>query len=464
MSEASARSTYIKWLFCIILSAIPLIFPVQGVYTQNVKWFLTITIFGFSLIALELVEEVVIGILIPSLYCLFQVAPVEQVMAPWLSTTMMMFFGAMFFAATLEQCGVLRRIALWVMCRSKGHYTIMLLFLMAAGMILNLLTAGRGYLVIGVLAFGICVSLNVMKTKVGAAVALAAMIGTCSSHAFLYTAGNWSVIKQMAAGYVTDSDINPLSMLIHNWPMFLVCALIVVIVAKWYKPTPEESERLKDLSYFEDELKKMGRMDRREKWNLFMMVLLLVYIFTVRWHGLDINYGFMIIPWILFLPFAHAADRSTLKKTNWSMGIFAAACMSVGTVASSLGLGVVFVNTFQTILNGNTNPIIILGLVFLLVFILNFLMTPVAIFSLITQPLLTLAVSLGFSAVPFAYAISSFSEAIIFPYEYVPYLIIYSFGMMKMKDFIALNALRSIVFIAGFLLILVPYWMLTGLL
>ena len=105
-----------------------------------------------------------------------------------------------------------------------------------------------------------------------------------------------------------------------------------------------------------------------------------------------------------------------------------------------------------------------MAIIFAIVFLLNFAMTPLAIFALITSPMLALAVSLGYSPIPFAYAVNACAEAILLPYEYVPYLIIFSFGMISMKDFIKVNILRSVLFFGGFLLVLVPYWMLIGLL
>ena len=104
------------------------------------------------------------------------------------------------------------------------------------------------------------------------------------------------------------------------------------------------------------------------------------------------------------------------------------------------------------------------GSVFGAVFGLNFLMTPMAIFVLITEPMLSLGTAMGYSPIPILYAINACAEAIILPYEYVPYLIIYGFGMMTMKDFIKFSVLRSSIFFAGFLLLLVPYWLVMGLL
>ena len=54
------------------------------------------------------------------------------------------------------------------------------------------------------------------------------------------------------------------------------------------------------------------------------------------------------------------------------------------------------------------------------------------------------------------------SEAIIFPYEYVPYLLVFSFGMISMKDFIKMSVVRCIIYALGLMLFLIPYWKLIG--
>ncbi len=91
-------------------------------------------------------------------------------------------------------------------------------------------------------------------------------------------------------------------------------------------------------------------------------------------------------------------------------------------------------------------------------------MPPTAIYALISEPMCIVAQTLGYSAVPFLLATNACSEAILLPYEYIPYLIVFSFGMLSMKDFIKTNILRSILFFGGFLILLIPYWMIIGLL
>ena len=90
-------------------------------------------------------------------------------------------------------------------------------------------------------------------------------------------------------------------------------------------------------------------------------------------------------------------------------------------------------------------------------------MTPMAIWALLTAPLMQVAIDLGLNQLPFLYCLLSCAEAIIFPYEYVPYLTVYAFGMMTMGDFIKLNTVRCAIFVAGFLGVLIPFWMLIGL-
>ena len=79
-----------------------------------------------------------------------------------------------------------------------------------------------------------------------------------------------------------------------------------------YKP----EEPIGDVSYFEDHLKAMGKMTVDEKWNAIILGLLLLYTCTVTWTGLDLNLGFALVPFLLYLPFVKGATEKTIDKTN----------------------------------------------------------------------------------------------------------------------------------------------------
>lgn len=453
------KSLLIKWAIVFGLTFACFLIPESEILTMNVKIFFAITVFGLALAAFEIVPNLMISLLMPALWMILKVAPASVVLSPWLTTTPLMVVGALFMAATLEDCGLLRRLAYYLMCKVKGSYMGLLFSITIVTIILNILTSGRGYLIMGPLAVGLCVSLNGMQKNLGAGLAAAVMVGGCTSHVYTYQASGWGVLMQMAGNYVGPTDITPLSIMMHNWPMFFVSLIVIFIAGKMFKP----EEGLGEITYFQMKLQEMGKITRREKVNGVMLAIILVYIFGVGWHKLDVNLGFAIIPWMVYLPGLNGADANTVKKVNLDIVFFVTACMAIGTVATSLGIGVALAGVVEGFLNGSTSPFAIMSIVFVIVFILNFLMTPLAIFSLITDPILMMVTSMGYSPIPFTYAISACSEAIIFPYEYVPYLIVYGFGMMKMNDFIKYNIVRSIIVFAGILIVLVPYWMLIGL-
>lgn len=450
------KSENIKWTITAILTAITLLIPEGGYYSHEIKLFLAVTVFGLALMAFEIVPTMYISFLMPVAWVVLGCAPIEVILSNFNSSMFLMLAGALFLGATLEDCGLLRRIAFAMMCVAKGNYFILMVCIFVTGCVLNVLAAGMGYLVLAALAAGLCVSLGVQGKKAAVGIMAAAMVGGCTSHVFTYQAGMWGLISNFSKEY-TDYVVTPATLFANCWPMILVCLVFLFIVSKWYKPEP-----LGDVTYFKEELSKMGPLSRREKANIFMLIILMVAIFTVGIHPFDINTLFAVIPWIVYLPFVRGADEGTVKKMNVTMLIFMASCMGIGSVATHLGVGDIIVEVCTKLLNGQTSPYMIMLIVFSLVFILNFAMTPLAIFSLITGPMCMLALGIGYPCEPFLYAINACSEAIIMPYEYVPYLIMYSFGMISMIDFIKVNIVRSIIFFGGFMVLMIPYWHLIG--
>lgn len=460
MSTAkSSRNDLIKWAVCVILGAVCFLIPESELFTFNAKVFIAVTVAALAICAFELVPTIFVSILMPALWIFFKAAPVDVVMSSWVSTLPLMIVGAFFMAASLEQCGLLRRVAFYLLCKVKGSYFGLLLSIFLIGVLMNIITSGRGYLIMAALAFGLCVSMDGMQKKLGAGLASAVLIGGCTAHVYTYQASGWGLLLQIAENTVGPLDITPLSIIIHNLPMFFASFVLVWIAAKMFKL----DEPLGEISWFKEQLEKMGPISREEKVNAVMLIILLLYVFTADFTGLDVNLGFAIIPWMVYLPFLNGTKRETIKKVDYTMVFFIISCASIGTVASNLGLGDALAGAMTSLLGGSTNPFIIVALLFVIVFALNFLMTPTAILALMMAPVLTMVTNMGFEPEAFAYAVSGCTEAIIFPYEYVPYLVVYGFGMMRMNDFIKFNIVRSIIVFFTFVFLLTPWWMLFGL-
>lgn len=350
----------------------------------------------------------------------------------------------------------------WIMAKVNGNYWALLYGIFFTGAILTLLTFGlMSHIIMAALCLGLCKALKVLDTKFSAVIAMAVMLGTCASHCFVYNASAYAVIGSLAGGLLNMNElgINALTVTLHNWPMMLVCMFTLWVIGKWYY----EKRTLESKAYFEEQLQLMGPIRKNEKAVGIVMILMLLFLFTQSWHKLDCNLAFMFLPWLLFLPGIDSADGDTIKAVNWEMLLFFAACLSIGMIAGSMELGQVIVDFVTPILAVSGSSLtVIVGTVFAVIFGLNFLLTPTAIWALITQPLILIAQSLDIGALPIVYALVHCSEAIIFPYEYVPYLLVFSFGMISMKDFIKMSIVRCIIYALGLMLLLIPYWHLIG--
>ena len=104
------------------------------------------------------------------------------------------------------------------------------------------------------------------------------------------------------------------------------------------------------------------------------------------------------------------------------------------------------------------------GFVWILCVVLNFLMTPLAIWGAVTAPLTDIALSIGMNPEALYMIIYHACDQIILPYENVYYLIFFSFGAMKLSDFAKGMGVKMLVNFIFVMVLLVPFWMITGVL
>ena len=188
------RKDMMAWGVTVLLALACLIVPEQGIYTHEVKLFLAITVFCLSLAAFEIVPNMIVAMLLSGLYIASGCAPASVAMSPWVSTTSLLVIGALFMAATLQASGLLSRIAYRMMCWAKGNYFVLMIYILIISVVLNIMTSGYAYMIMGPLCLGLCISMDGVKKKLGAGIAAAVMIGGCTSHAYTYQVAAWAVI------------------------------------------------------------------------------------------------------------------------------------------------------------------------------------------------------------------------------------------------------------------------------
>ena len=176
---------------------------------------------------------------------------------------------------------------------------------------------------------------------------------------------------------------------------------------------------------------------------------------------MSMEWGMALIPWLLLFPGIGCAKKEDVSKMNFGMVFFICACMAIGSVATSLGLGALLQEVVTPLLSGKSVFVLFLA-IWVIMFLGNFVMTPLAMLAAFTVPFLAIAETFGVNPISVLHFMLTAYDQIIFPYEYALYLIFFSFGMISMKDFMKFGAAKTVLnFIICFAL-LIPWWMFTG--
>ena len=104
----------IGWTISILIPLIIAFIPVSENFTVSLKLFFMITLFMILIIAFELFPLLVSAILLPSLYMVSGIVPASAAFGSWSNTTVWMVLGGLIFSTVLDECGLLKRIAYFV--------------------------------------------------------------------------------------------------------------------------------------------------------------------------------------------------------------------------------------------------------------------------------------------------------------------------------------------------------------
>lgn len=213
--------------------------------------------------------------------------------------------------------------------------------------------------------------------------------------------------------------------------------------------------------YFQEQYALLGKMTIEEKKGAVACLLLLVALLTLDYHKIEAAWCFVMIAMLLFLPGMNIGTKEDLVNTDYGFLFFATACMSIGTVASGLGIGKI-VSDLSLPYLVDKSPTFFLLFVWLLCVALNFILTPLAITAAFALPLHKSQLTWGINPWCLHFVMMHGLDQIIFPYEYGLYLIYFSFGLIYMKDFMKAMGVKMLINGIFVACILIPFWNLIG--
>lgn len=468
MSEALQKvsSKKIQWLITILLTAAIYLIPLTDLYTAQIRSFLMVTVFLILLVVFDLMSIMFVGVALPLGYILFGVAESNVALAGWTNDVSYLIIGAFVFAAILNQSGLLKRISLWVMMKVGGSYHAALFGFLAVGVLITFASYGNDGYLLEVLAYGFCVSLNIHKKPEGIVFMMASGVAAITARILTYYPIQMAPMIAAAQTVEPDFTIGIWDPLKYGLPIFIFIFLYIFVLCKVYKTSNKALGTSADAKkFFVDEYAKLGKITPLEIKAAILMIVITLYMSTSEWHGLNVNFAFMVFPWVCFLPFLKMTDEHTLDFLKDKLGLvfFATGCLAIANVASAIGATDLLAELLTPLL-GHMNIVALLFTILALGMAANMLLTPLALVTTLATPIVVICNSLGIDLMAPLLSLFYTVDMLFLPHEVPAYLFIFSFGVMTMKDFIKCHLIKNVMFLAFFGVIIIPWWHFMGIL
>jgi len=452
------KGKLIKWIVTLVLSFSFFLVPTSETFTPESQKFLCFAVLTILIVAFELMNMMIPSILLPTAYVLFGVCNATQALKPFATHTTWMVLGAYALAIALDQCGLLKRIAYSVICKLGGSYNRTLYAMYIIGIILGQLTFCGHYMILIAFAYGVCQAMNLKPySKEGVLMMCVGGMAALNVKLFIYRPATLNVMIASLQATYPDFYMYPLLQTWYNLPEVFMAFGYIWLATKVLKTKEINFEGGK--AYFEAERAKLGKMGAKEYKASIILACVLIWILTEPWHGLSSNYPFLIFPWLCWMPGINIADDAALNKVKGFFGtfVFVGACLGIGQMAQFLGLGKLLAEALIPYLQnfgfvGVTYGVLILSAA------ANLLLTPGAMYSLLPAVLGPIYQVLGLDPTVALLTVIYATDVIFMPHEVTAYLVMFGFGMMRMKDFIFFYGGKSILTIVMFGLVQLPWW------
>lgn len=454
-----SRSYIIKWVVSLAITIAIFLLPNNGILNYEVKGFLAITALSMLMMAMELTHNIVPALLLQIGYLLFKVAPADIVFSAWSNQIPWLVFGSFVVAAIMDKTGLNKRIAYYCMLKAKGRFTALMFASFVAGVIISAFVSASlaRTAMLCALMLSLCQAMGYKPFSREAMCSFFVAYVSSSDAGLIFMTGGNSTLVSVGVLQQLGYDVTFLSYFLQSGiPNLVLDAICVFIAIKMFGPKETKSSE----EYIKKQYAQLGPINKNEKKTILLLLAIVVLLLTQQWHGYEPGWVFIVGAWIAFLPGVNLADKETLSKVNFTMVFLIAATVTIGNVSSYLNLGNAVIEALLPYIPSN---LIGINLMVMLLGILgNMAMTPLALASTFTEPMIQLALSTGLSPYGIVYIFNIACFQLFFPYEITNALLMFGYGMVSMKETIKFFTVKMIVAVVFVVVITIPYFKLIG--
>jgi len=455
------KGYYVKWAICIVVPIIIMLFPTNEIFTPLIRRYLAVTSFGILLFLFELMHAPLVAMCLAISYPVLGVCELSVALQSWSHSIVYQAFCCMLILEAVNNTPLLQRFAAALIIRVGGSYLGILMGMAILGLVAaiaipsvftTILVAGIGY--------GLCMALGLKKgDNAAVGIMLMAALGVCEAQNFLYSPQGIGATTAMVATAIDGFQIGYVEIIKDNLIFVPFLFLLPVLFSKLFK-----ADNINGIDYFKQQLKDLGAISKKEKIVIAILVVMVVYLFTSQWHGMEMTFGYVGATLLLYLPPFGIADKRTFSRVDLSLPLLVASCMAIGNVGTDVGAGAALSSIIIPLLQGVDSSIVFVIAAWISGVLSNMLMTPMALYTVLCPVLGPIADALHYSAKIVAYVIYHCGNQVFFPYENNTILVVYGMGLMKMGQFIKGATAKMVLDLLYILILAVPYWMLIGLL
>lgn len=451
-----SKGDLVKNILTILLPILVMLVPCTDVFTFKMKLFLASALMAILCFAFGNVSMTVVALILPVFWVITEVSDAATVFSPWTNYVVWFMLGGLILAAMLEKTGLLKRIAYFCLSFFGNSYRTILVGVAVTSVVCTILI-GDIVIPMAALCYGLCKALGVEKSKEAAGIMLTGCIAVNMPGYLQFTAP----IIQVGLGREVTGPIELLGYFeswFTMWPVLLMIILSVIACILMFKP----EQQVNGTAYFKNALHEMGKLSKDEMKAGIILILYLSFIVSRGFGGLiSLEWGMIFIPMLALLPVIGVDGAEVVQRIDYTFIIFVATCLSIGTVSVSLGIGDLLVASLAPMLNG-TSVYVFLLVVVIICIIANIAMTPMAILAAFTVPFVALGQSMGIDPIAVYQMMNIGIDQLFFPYESAMYLVFFSYGMVKMNDFIKVMTIKTIICVAVVAVVFLPWWSFIG--
>ncbi len=460
-STLGARGTLaLKWIVSIVIPVIVyFLIPIDGqAVTHPMAMFLAITTWAVCMWAMDGMNEVAVGLILPVLYIVLCGVKQQVVYSPWLSEVPIIVIGGFALGKILQETGLGKRIGLTcVRCMGGSFIGTLIGLTLAVSIVAPLVPAITGKAAIFcAIGISLCDALDFKpKSREATAVILTCCLAVASTKLCYLTGGADLVLGMGLLNKVSGINTSWMEYAAHNFlPGMLYTAMSVGLVMLIL---PSKVDRQALRATLQTKYQELGPVTPEQKRAALLMLATLILLATDKLHGVAAGLVLIGITFVAFLPGVRLLDGPKFSKINFAPLFFIMGCMTIGSAGGFLkvtgwiaGITLPYLHGMTDTLAGIASYVLGAGA--------NFLLTPLAATTTMTSPLVELGIQMKMDPRVLFYSFQYGLDNYIFPYEYAVVLYFFSSGYMLFKDMVKVLASRMILTGIFLFFIAIPFW------